>query len=374
MFRNIVGLPLGVAIAVTALFDAPPATAASALETELRESAQNLPQMNLKVIGLHSAASEWAFLEKPFWTKVAPDLSGGRITAHINSQAELNLKGPDVYRLVKLGVVEIAEIVANYGAGDVPELDGLDLAGVAQSFDEEKKVVDTYMPVIKERLEKQFGLVTLGGGPSTAQVFWCRAKVASMDDIKGKKVRLTSATLADLVAGLGGTPVNLSFGEAVPAMQQGVIDCIITGTASGNTAKLFEIGNYLFPLVAGWAPRIRIVNKQWWNGLDPKVRTWFQKASDYYFREMSDPIEDRNNSQGLLCSTGDNRCTLAGPGGFMTKAQMQLGAVTAAEERRLKGIVEASVLPSFAKACGPECTKTWNATIGKLVGLTARAQ
>jgi hypothetical protein len=148
---------------------------------------------------------------------------------------------------------------------------------------------------------------------------------------------------------------------------------MITGTASGNTGKLFEVADHVYPLVAGWAPRIRIANRAWFEGLDPKVQDWLRMASGYYFRELSDPIERRNNEQGILCSIGDDGCTLAGPGGLMTEADMKLGAVSDADRERLKEVVEAHVLPKFAAACGPECTQTWNGTVGEVAGVTAEA-
>jgi hypothetical protein len=36
-----------------------------------------------------------------------------------------------------------------------------------------------------------------------------------------------------------------------------------------------------------------------------------------------------------------------------------------------KKLVEGAVLAGWAKRCGAECTKEWNETVGKALGLTA---
>jgi hypothetical protein len=202
-------------------------------------------------------------------------------------------------------------------------------------------------------------------------VFFCRGEVSGVSDLAGKRVRLTSSTLADVVTGLGGVPVTMSFGEAVPAMERGVIDCIITGTMSGNTGKIYEVGDTMFTLVVGWAPRLRIANGDFWNGLTDAQREWLQKASDYYFDELQQSIEVRNANEGIWCTTGDDRCTLAGQAG-VELANMKLVEPTPEDLEALRTAVSDNVLPSFAAACGAECTEEWNATIGATVGLEAQ--
>lgn len=338
---------------------------------ELKNLAKDMKPFSLRAIGLPTGASEWVMLEKPFWSEQVPEWSGGKITVQLNNMSELNLKGGEVFRLTSQGTFDVADIVANYGAGDVPQLDGLDLAGVASTYEEEAAVIKAYLPTLKDALKNRFQLQILGGAHSTPQVFFCRGEVNGVSDLTGKRVRLTSSTLSDVVSGLGGIPVTMSFGDAVPAMDRGVIDCIITGTMSGNTGKVFEVADTMFTLVVGWAPRLRIANGTFWDKLDDTQREWLQKASDYYFTDLQQKIEVRNANQGIWCSTGDSKCTLDGQGG-VTLAHMKLVEPSEADLKMLKKAVSENVLPSFAKTCGDACTKTWNATIGATIGLEAK--
>lgn len=339
---------------------------------ELIAMATDMKPFSMRGIGAAMGSSEWLFMEVPFWTQIITELSGGKVTVQLTSQTALNLQGGEVFTLTSRGIVDFSEIAANYGAGDLPQLDGMDLAGVAGSFEEQNKVLAAYYPVIQKGLKERFNLVALGYANSTAQAFFCNGELKGIESLRGKKVRLTSSTMADLVRGLGGSPVTMAFAEMVPALQRGVIDCAITGTMSGNTAKLYEVANHVYPLTVGWAPRLAFASGQFWDKLDDKQRTWLQKVMDFYFREFADPITTRNTSEGIWCSVGDNRCTLDGQFGVKKTSAMKLVEPTEADKRALHAAVEKNVLPSFAKSCGAQCVADWNATIGKVTGLQAR--
>lgn len=347
---------------------------AGVTDAELRALAKDLPQTTtIRVLGLASGTSEWTFLTKPFWEEMVPALSGGKIKVNLKSITELGVSGAQMIRLVKTGIADIADPVAGYAAKDVKELDALDLAGVATTWDEIIKASEAYIPIMSGILEKRMGVSVLAHWPATGQVLWCHAKVEKLSDLKGKKVRVWSATMGDFITGLGATPVNMSFAEMTPALQRGVIDCGVTGTASGNTAKLFEVADYLYELNVGWAPQIRIVNKKWFASQDPKVQEWLKKASAYFQESIALPIQKRNHDMGLWCSSGDDRCDTTIKG--FTKASMKLNRPAGDQEKAvIKQAVEKSVLPKFAKNASPQCVKDWNNSIGKALGLTMSAK
>jgi TRAP-type C4-dicarboxylate transport system substrate-binding protein len=338
---------------------------------ELRAMAADMKPFTMRGIGGAIGTSEWLFMEVPFWTEILPKLSGDKVTVQLTSQTAFNLKGPEVFTLTSQGIVDFSEIAANYGAGDLPQLDGMDLAGVAATFEDQNAVLKAYLPIISKALEDRFGLVTAGYANSTAQVFFCNAEINGIGDLVGKKVRLTSSTMADLVSGIGASPVTMSFAEMVPAMQRGVIDCAITGTMSGNTAKLYEVGTHMYTLTVGWAPRLAFFNGNFWKGLDETQQAFLAKAINYYFREFADPIIKKNNDEGIWCTTGDERCTLGGQLGVTKTDGMKLVAPSEEDIAKLKEVVASNVLPSFAKGCGEPCTTNWNDTVGAVTGLKA---
>jgi len=339
---------------------------------ELAAAGPTLPPTKMKVIGNFSNTSIWNLGQHPFWGQEVGTLTGKRIDVSLNSLTELNLKGPEVIRLMKQGLADAVDLVANYGSADVMEFDALDLAGVMPDLETAIRGMKAYAPVVREAVAKKAGVLTLGMGPSNAQVFWCNVEIKGIEDLRGKRIRTSSATTADLVRGLGGTPVSTSGAEMVPALQRGVVDCAITGVLAGNTLKLHEVTTHLYPLVVGWAAWARVVNTRSWDRFDPSVRAWLQKATDTIYSDRVLAMVREATDQGVWCSTGDARCTYGAAQG-VSKGKMKLVPVSDADKKVLARVMEEAVLPPFAKACGPECTAAWNASIGKELGLTAKA-
>jgi hypothetical protein len=231
--------------------------------------------------------------------------------------------------------------------------------------------MQAYKPAIAEAVKRKLGAVVLGLGPSNAQIFWCNVEIKGLADLKGKRIRTSSATTADLVRGLGGTPVSTPGSEMVTALQRGVVDCAITGVLAGNTLKLHEVTTHLYPLVVGWAAWLRVANSRTWDSADPAVKQWLQKATDTIYSQRVIAMVKEASDQGIWCSTGDTRCTYGEKEG-VSKGHMKLVPVSEADKKELARIMENAVLPRFATACGPECTKSWNDSIGKELSLVAK--
>ena len=357
------------AIAATLLMAGPAAAQDAAARSELRKSGAKLPETSFKVIGNFSSTSIWNLGQKPFWTEDVPELTDGKLKISLSSLTELNLKGPEVLRLMQQGLADFVDLVANYASADVMELDALDLAGVMPDIDSAIRGMNAYKPAIAEAVTRKTGAVVLGLGPSNAQIFWCNTEIKGLSDLKGKRIRTSSATTADLVRGLGSTPVSTAGSEMVTALQRGVVDCAITGVLAGNTLKLHEVTTHLYPLVVGWAAWVRVANPRTWSRADPAVKDWILKATDTVYSDRG--MVNEATDQGIWCSTGDARCTYNEKQG-VTKGKMKLVPVSEADKKELAAIMESTVLPRFAAACGAECTKVWNQTIGKEMSLVAK--
>ncbi|OZI56345.1 TRAP transporter substrate-binding protein DctP [Bordetella genomosp. 4] len=360
-----------VAVLVTAVA-ATTVRAQTDTKAELLSLAQEMKPFSMRVLGPPVGTAEWVFVVKPFWSETVKELGAGKVTATLNSVTDINAQPSDALQLISQGTFDMANMVANYGSGDVPTLDGFDLAGVATSVDTIKKVLAAYEPAAEAALQKRYRLNLLGAGMSGAQTFFCRGDIKTIDDLKGKKVRVSSSTLSELVQGLGAAPVTMAFGELVPALQRGVIDCVITGTMSGNTAKLYEVSDTMFTLIAGWAPTIQVINTKSLAKLDETQRAWLTKAIDYYYRNISDTIQAKNVQEGIWCNTADKRCTMIGKAG-VTPGNMKLVEPSKEDLAKVREVVQQKVLPQYGKACGKDCATAWNDTVGKVVDMTIPA-
>src|SRR3546814_3375007 len=80
--------------------------------------AQDMPKTPLKVVGAWGNLTQYKNFEQPFWTKEVNEKSGGAITAEITPFNEMGLKGAEIFRLMRLGVIDFGSTVLGYVAAD----------------------------------------------------------------------------------------------------------------------------------------------------------------------------------------------------------------------------------------------------------------
>lgn len=327
-------------------------------------AAQDLPRTTLKVAGSVSTLPPYKDHEYPFWTRTVTERSGGKVTAEIKGFNEMGLKGPELLRLMSTGVVEFGTATLAYFASDNPINEAIDLAGLAPDVKVARQVTDLFYPIYEKMYGEGSRVKLLGISTYPAQVFFCNAPVSSLSDIKGKKVRTSSRTQAEFVEALGGSSITLAFAEVVPALQNKVVDCAITGSMSGYSAKWYEVSTHLFALPVNWNQQIHAVGQRTWERLDPKVRDFLQTNITTMVNEIWADAE-RQTREGIDCNTGAASCP------HPVKGRMVLVRPSDTDRATLKRVMTESVLPKWAARCSAECVQSFNQTIGRSLGLIA---
>ncbi|MCC7100905.1 MAG: TRAP transporter substrate-binding protein [Rubrivivax sp.] len=338
---------------------------AAAMGLALVGAAHAQSKVNLQVVGNLGITTQSKELEQPFWAKQVPEATGGRVTANFKPWNEMGLKGPEVFKMLGQGVFDVGTSQLGFVAGDNAINDATDLAGVSPDIDTFQKVTKTFRPALEKHYEQQ-KIKVLGLFSYQAQVLFCRDPIKSLADLKGRKVRTSGASQADFVGYFGSSGINMAFGEVQQALQNGVIDCAITGTLGGYKAKWYDGAKYLFALPINWGAGLSGMNMGSWRKLDAGT----QKTLQEQYAKLEQAIYHQNvreNDLGLACNTG-GACS-EGPAANMTLVQPS----TVDVELRKKALVE-QVLPRWAARCGAACVKTWNDTVGKTVGLHAAAK
>ena len=328
--------------------------------------AQDLPKSQFKVIGLNSPTVASSVDEVPFWRDTLPKASNGAITADITPLDQMGVDDKTMLRLLRLGVMDFAGMDISKMAGDDPRFEGCDLAGITLDADKARAACNAYREVIDRQMQKNWNAKLLAFGGNPPQVFWCRSVLGGLADLKGRKIRVFNNTMRDFLNGVGATAVSMAFAEVVPALNNGVVDCGVTGSLSGNTAGWPEVTKSLYPMSLGWSINVVAVNLNTWKRLDPRTQEFMQTQIKAYEERMWGTVK-KATLEADNCNTGKQPCTLG------KLANIIIVPVKPAEAEQHKKLVEGAVLAGWAKRCGAECAREWNNTVGKALGLQAPA-
>lgn len=323
--------------------------------------AQEHPQTNMVVAGNLSGTTQSNELETPFWNQIIPERSNGAINVRFRPWDQMGLDGSEVIRLVRQGTLQAGTTVMGFNSGDLPMVDGTDLAGLSPDVDTLRSVTDAFSDELKSYYEDEAGVKVLGLWSYQAQVLYCNFPINSLEDLNGKRVRVGSASQSDFIEHFGGAGVSMAWGEVQQALQLGVLDCGVTGSVGGYTGNWHEAASHLHPLPLSWSASVMVVNPEFWNGLPVHTQEMIQTEVD----ALADRIWQQNqeeNEWGVACNA-DGPCPIGDPAG------MTISDVTDREIQLRTEALNETVLRAWADRCGADCVEKWNASVGDAIGL-----
>jgi TRAP-type transport system periplasmic protein len=119
--------------------------------------------------------------------------------------------------------------------------------------------------------------------------------IKTMDDVKGMKLAVSSRTLGDIAAALGGSPVTLTPTELYQGMSRGVVDGILVGWTAVKTFKLEEVTKDHLALPLGDAPAFVFMNKSAYASLPAKAKAAIDKYSGEAFSDRLGLADENAN-------------------------------------------------------------------------------
>lgn len=289
-------------------------------------------------------------------------------TVNRNEFQVLGLNLADALRMASTGTFQIVTTQIGSAAKDDPFLEGIDLIGVSTDMTELKVAVDAYRDAFNARLEERFGVRALAIWPFGPQVFFCNQPVESLESMQGLKVRSFTASMSEMLADVGATPVTLSFPEVYPALQRGVASCGVTSPTSANTGKWPEVTTHVYPLAVSGSVQAHVVNMKWFNEMPAEQQAALTKVMADMEAQLWE-LATTTNDTALACTVG-GECP---EGGLYTAYNLALVPVSEADKARVTEIAVGKILPEWAGRCAatfPDCAKVWNETIGAVRGLT----
>ncbi len=250
-------LPWTVVIAASLAFAAP----APAQEIKLSLADQNSP-------------TAWgpANALQP-WVKKIEEANKGRVKIEVYPSQTL-VKGPDMWKAVRGGIVDIGWCFHGYWPdqtplADVIALPFLPVKSAEQASEVLWKLYEKYPAMQKEFSDVQPLLLY-----TTSSYFLLTTKkqVKTLEDLKGMKIRIPGGPPTDMVKALGAVPTPIPMPDMYQALDKGVVDGMGVPWEAVQGFRLYEVAKYytMVPMVVVYFSLS--ANKQKWASLPKDVR------------------------------------------------------------------------------------------------------
>lgn len=191
-----------------------------------------------------------------------------KITIHPNASL---FKAPDIKRAVQTGQAQAGEVLISLHENENAVF-GIDVVPfLATSFDQSKKLWAASRPAIEKALDAQ-GLKLLYTTPWPPQGIFTKKDVNSVADLKGLKWRAYNVGTSRIAEIVGAQPVTVQAAELPQALATGVVNGLMTSSATGVDSKIWESLTHYYDTQA-WIPKnVVFVNKAAFAALDPAVQ------------------------------------------------------------------------------------------------------
>lgn len=168
-------------------------------------------------------------------------------------------------------------------------------------------------------LEKRYNGRLLGVGRLGGYNLMLSKPITSLADLKGRKIR--SAQIEGCIEGLkffGAIPTPIPFNEIYLALQQGIVDGVLTALNPAVSGKFYEVCKYVVSNDFGLALDKEVISNAAWDRLGPDLQNILQTSfneleqTEYYERGLALKASDLET--WAKANGADSVITLPGAG------------------------------------------------------------
>ena len=211
--------------------------------------------------------------------QLAEKATNGRVKVEVYPNSQL-YKDKEELEALQLGAVQmLAPSLAKFGPLGVKEFEAFDLPYIFPSKTALYNVTEGEIGKgLMKKLEPK-GIIGLAFWDNGFKVMSANRPLHTPADFKGLKMRIQSSKVLDAqMRALGANPQVLAFSEVYQALQTGVVDGTENPPSNMYTQKMHEVQKHVSVSNHGYLGYAVIVNKKFWDGLPPDIRTALDKA------------------------------------------------------------------------------------------------
>jgi TRAP-type transport system periplasmic protein len=308
----------------------------------------------LKLMGINRTLDPWKLYEE--WAQSVERRTNGRVKFELTSLPELGLGGVETIRVIKTGVVDVAEVYGGYVAGELPMLEILEIPGIFPDPETAKRAILAWKPHEAKILEERANAVLLAMAVYPDQAIFSKRPVRRLEDFKGLKTRVHSVALASLVAGLEGEPLTVAFAEVYTALERGTLDAGISGTKPGLGLRWYEVTKYLVGPIS-MRPHVALaINRNIWKRLPKELQVVLKEEAESIVEGKAFEAIEVWNQEGIDKNV---------------EKGMEHQPFAPEVQAAIKEILRTKVVPDWVRrAGGQQAAQRFNEIIAPLVGFT----
>ncbi len=245
--------------------------------------------LSLAAAGLLAAAFQPAVADTVKWSMATPyadqnphtknvrlfleDIAretGGKLEISAFTNGSL-VKHPEIPRSVRVGVVQMGEILMS-SLGNENQLFAFDsIPGLAPSYADSKRLWQAARPKVMAALEKQ-GIIGLYTMPWQPTGIFTSKKLNELSDLKGSRFRTFSPATSRFAELAGAIPTSVQVAEVPQAFRTGMVDAMITSGATAIDTQAWDYVKYYYDVKAMLVLNVIMVNKKAFDALPEATR------------------------------------------------------------------------------------------------------
>jgi TRAP-type transport system periplasmic protein len=212
------------------------------------------------------------------WIKKIEERTNGKVKITIYPGSTLGA-AKDQYDLVLRGIADMTTHILAYTPGRFPLTDVMNLPLNVPSA---KVGARTTWELYEKYFNREFQnvkVLMLSAHEPGQLLISSKKPAATLEDMKGMKIKASWASQIAMLKALGGTALTLSVPETYDAMQKGMADGAWVGLSSLVDFKMIDVTKSQTILNSTCALSAMVMNMETWKKLPPDVQKVFNELS-----------------------------------------------------------------------------------------------
>jgi C4-dicarboxylate-binding protein DctP len=245
--------------------------------------------------------------------ELAEKYTNGRVKVEVYPNSTL-YKDKEELEAMQLGAVQmLAPATSKFGPIGIKEFEVFDLPYVLPDIAALRKVTEGPLGAKLLKLLGAKGMVGLAYWDNGFAEGTANKPLLKPEDYKGLKFRIQSSKVLEAKYRLlGALPQVMAFSDVYQALQTGVVDGQENTASNIYTQKMHEVQKFMTLNNSGYIGYVVVVNKPFWDGLPPDIRTQLEKAM-HEATVYANDISQSENDEALAAIKAFGKTTIVTP-------------------------------------------------------------